>query len=250
MPSVGSTGSSVFRHDQFALPYPEGISGHFWTLARHAIVKRKVLAQPGPQRVLDVGCGRGLSVSALRDAGVDCWGVEPGDPRMVAHVRPFVYSSANAFDLPEEFRAQIDTILLLDVIEHLPAPLPFLRACLQRFPRLARIILTVPARAELWPNYDEFYGHYLRYDRRALLDLLGGLGAQRAEAGYFFHALYPLMRVQSMVRRRRALAQHSPSFAALHRLMGSYFDLEERILPRRWYGTSLWASVELGGSSR
>lgn len=240
-----------FRADQFDLAYPEGISRHFWTLARNEVVRRKVLGAPLPHPlVLDMGCGRGLTVDFLRGAGIDCWGVEQADATVEPRLRPYVFSPADAFSLPEEFRGRVGVILLLDVLEHLPKPLAFLTECLRRFPRLSRIVLTVPARAELWSNYDDFYGHYRRFDRASLLELVGGLSPGRAEAGYFFHSLYPVLRLQVLLRRKREIAHRPPGLVGLHRLLGRLFALEEKLLPRGFYGTSLWARAELGAATR
>jgi len=237
---------TAFRDDQFDLAYPEGISGDFWTLARNEIVRRRVLegSIPSPL-VLDVGCGRGITVEFLRKAGLECYGAERADPPLVAGIGDFVFRRADAFHLPLEFRGRVDTILLLDVVEHLPAPGEFLAECRRRFSRLSRIVVTVPARRELWSNYDAFYGHLTRFDRPSLLRLLGTLGARSVETGYFFHLLYPALRARLLLGRRRALALRSPRRLRLHRLMARAFSLEERLAPRGLVGTSLWARVDL-----
>ena len=197
-----------------------------------------------PPVVLDVGCGRGLTVDFLRKAGVECHGVELADVTPLPGVRPFVFTTQDAFTLPEDLRRRVTVLLLLDVVEHLPAPEAFLAAGVLHFPSLARLIVTVPARPELWSNYDDFYGHVRRYDRRALLDLVGPVGTRRADAGYFFHALYPVMRAQLAVASERPLAHQSPRWAWPHGMAARLFDLEERLLPARWYGTSLWGVAD------
>ena len=200
-------------------------------------------APPHPV-VLDVGCGRGLTVDALRRAGIDCHGVELADVAALPAVRPFVFTSQDALALPEDFRRRITVVLLLDVVEHLPAPADFLAACAVHFPSLARLIVTVPARAELWSNYDDFYGHVRRYDRASLQALIGPRARRGAETGYFFHALYPVMRAQLAVKAERPLRHVPPRWRLPHRVAAGVLELEARILPAGWYGTSLWGVAD------
>ena len=239
---------TAFRDEQFHLAYPEGVEDHFWTLARNRIVHRLVV-EDGPRDpvVLDVGCGRGLTVAALRRAGLECWGVEAGDAPVAADLRSFVFSPRNTFALPEELRSRVDVVLLLDVVEHLPTPGAFLTDCVRHFPFLSRLVVTVPARRELWSNYDDFFGHFARYDRSSLLALLAPLGPRRAEAGYFFHLLYVVLRAQLLFGGARKVRHRRPTAPSLHRLLGRLFAFEQRRLPRSWYGTSLWARADLGG---
>ena len=70
------------------------------------------------------------------------------------------------FDLPEEERRGVTTLLVLDVIEHLEDPIAFLREVLSSFPDVSSLIVTVPAREELWSAFDDFYGHHRRYTLR------------------------------------------------------------------------------------
>ena len=208
------------------------------------MVGRLIAEGPADPVVLDVGCGRGITVDFLRKAGIDCLGVELAEAQPLPGVRPFVFTSQDAFALPEDLRRRVTVVLLLDVVEHLPAPETFLADCVRHFPSLSRVILTVPARPELWSNYDEFYGHARRYDRDSLQALLRPTGTRRAAAGYFFHALYPVLRAQLAVGSERPLAHSAPRWRRLHRMAARLFDLEERLLPARWYGTSLWGVAD------
>lgn len=67
-------------------------------------------------RVLDVGCGPGIYVDALRRVGVDADGIDP-DPRC-PHTRLSVFDDAFA-----QYANQYDLCLCLEVAEHIPAHL-------------------------------------------------------------------------------------------------------------------------------
>lgn len=177
---------------------------------------------------------------ALRKAGLEAWGADSGAPPVAEELRPFVFPAQDAFALPEELRRRVDVVLLLDVLEHLQAPAEFLARCRHRFPRSSRLVVTVPARAELWSNYDRFYGHFLRYDRASLSAVLSSLEGGRIETGYFFHLLYVVLSAQLLFSRVRPIRNAPPTAPRLHRLVGRIFDYEQRWLPARWWGTSLW----------
>jgi SAM-dependent methyltransferase len=212
-------------------------------VARNALIARLVAGAPSssaPARatVLDIGCGRGFTVDYLRGKGVDCHGVELAAVDPLPAVRAFVTASKDAFTLPEDLRRRVTVILLLDVLEHLPAPDSFLEDVVRHFPSLARVVVTVPARRELWSNYDDFYGHLRRYDRASLGALLRPFGT--ASSGYFFHSLYPVMRAQLAASAQRPVAQRPPRWPWAHAAAARFLDLEQRVLPAAWYGTSLW----------
>jgi 2-polyprenyl-3-methyl-5-hydroxy-6-metoxy-1,4-benzoquinol methylase len=66
-----------------------GVEKHFWTMARIGIVTKTLrnAARAGlcsaKGRILDVGCGPGIVVGALREKGYDIWGVDLGNPSVV-----------------------------------------------------------------------------------------------------------------------------------------------------------------------
>lgn len=81
----------------------------------------RLLAGAAP--VLELGCGRGELLEALRDAGVDASGVD-SDPAMVAACRR-VGLAAKQGDALETLRAQeagsLGGVTVIHVLEHLPA---------------------------------------------------------------------------------------------------------------------------------
>jgi O-antigen chain-terminating methyltransferase len=85
-------------------------------------------ALSGRRRVVDLGCGRGELLELLREAGVDCYGVEV-DSHFVEHARgnglEIVQQEAVAH-LETIERGDVDTIVASHVIEHLP-PTSFFR---------------------------------------------------------------------------------------------------------------------------
>jgi SAM-dependent methyltransferase len=227
------------------------VGRHFWNLARNHVVLRKLRrggAPPGA--VLDVGCGRGATVEYLRAAGLDGLGVELAPTRVEERLRPHVTTGVPAESLPAVTRERVGSVLLLDVLEHLDEPDGLLRSLRRSFPRLRRVVITVPARRELWSNYDDFYGHRLRYDLPSLRRLASVLDPLRLDTGYFFHALYPVVRAQRRLPGQRSVEVRPPRHPRVHRALAACFSAEERWLPAAWPGSSAWAVADLATENR
>lgn len=237
----------AYDAEQFDHNYPDGIQHHYWSLCRNQVVARTLRSHPRDQPILEIGCGRGVVVADLRRRGFDCWGCDLGDPEPIdSRVAPYLFLHTDAGDLGHAFRDQVSALLLLDVLEHLDDPRALLALCRERFYNARRLTITLPARQELWTNYDEHFGHVQRYDIDSTRQLLRGFDI--LDIGYYFHALYPAMRAVSaldIARRVEVASIDSPLWIGLHRAVGAAFDLEARLVPRRVPGSSLWATVVL-----
>jgi SAM-dependent methyltransferase len=228
--------SSAFVTDQTADAYPLGIENGFWSLARHAIVSdalryaaRTGLRSPSG-RIVEVGCGPGIVVNALRAEGHDVWGVELGTPEVRPAAAAYVTTGIPAQDLEAQFRASVDTVLLLDVIEHIQDDVSFLKSIVSAFPNCRCFIVSVPARKEAWSNYDEHYGHFRRYTRRTLARALNEAGLTPRRTRYFFRALYGAALLIKAFGRKRTVALRAPRHLGLQRLLALAFRLEDRVL--------------------
>ena len=122
---------------------------------------------------------------------------------------------------PVPERMRYDTILLLDVIEHVSDPASFLRRLSDGFPNLSHLIITVPACQELWSNYDECYGHCRRYSLEMLKSTSIALGADCIWGSYFFHMAYPVGWVAAHLAKKRETKLHVPQGIGrwLHKLI-------------------------------
>ncbi|MBI1778623.1 MAG: methyltransferase domain-containing protein [Proteobacteria bacterium] len=245
--------SAGFSAAQYAEAYSEGVERHFWNAARNRIIASelgKVARGSGPLgKILEIGCGAGVVVRHLRQRGFDCHGAELAAAPIAADLKPFIATNVDATTLDPSFRESIGTILLLDVIEHVEVPVQFLRGILAAFPMARRVLLTVPARRELWSNYDEHYGHYRRYDMRSLRAFIRDADLRLERAAYLFHALYPAMLLNRLTRRARTVVIEPPRHERVHRLLAVLFAWEARLLPAALPGTSILAVACRGASA-
>ncbi|MEZ5288447.1 MAG: class I SAM-dependent methyltransferase [Vicinamibacterales bacterium] len=111
----GSFDEYYFRH---CCGRPYGFDEH-WT-AFFGRIADVIVRDIRPRRVLDAGCAMGILVQALRERGVEAWGVDLSPyaiSRCPEAVRPYcrVGSIADAFD------ARFDLICCIEVVEHMPA---------------------------------------------------------------------------------------------------------------------------------
>lgn len=233
---------TAFDSHQFDAIYPEGVENHFWTHARNCIIAHTLgRHELRGKKILEIGCGKGIVVQSLRSKGYDCWGVELANVATQENIQEYLYTHTDALALPAQIRDSFEVILFLDMIEHLPEPEKFLYKIIQKYPRAHHMIFTVPARQELWSNYDEFNHHFRRYDIATMKKLMEQCHMQRVEVNYFFHLLYPFMRIIALFLKRRSVHVQSPVgiMRVLHRILAQFFYGEYLVFPKQGVGTSL-----------
>jgi hypothetical protein len=238
-----------FDDQQYDGAYPPGIERHFWVAARNGIIYDTIAsAGMAGDKLLDIGCGRGIVVDYLRRRGVDCHGSELGTPKLSESLTAYVNTGCDAVDLPAPLRESIQGILLLDVIEHIDDAPAFLRRLANAFPAVKRFFITVPAHPQLWSDWDARYGHYRRYTPETLRETVMAAGFRPARLHSFFHSLYIPMRLMSLVGMKRRTEEAAPSNPALHGVIASLFHWEARVLPDWVPGTSLGMMAEVAAA--
>jgi SAM-dependent methyltransferase len=233
-------GGTEFGVREFDDAYPPGYELHYWHRARGGIVRdfTRAFCKKG-DTILEIGAGLGHYVRLLRADGFDAYGCDLGNPPVHEEVRAFVFRQTGFAGLDANLRARVSAVLLLDVIEHVEHPADFIASVLRSLPAVRCLIITVPARQELWSNYDEHFHHFRRYDMRKLRELARDSRLSVGAWRYFFHALY----VPAWILKRAGLNRQT-TFAApkspwLHKLIGYGFWLESKLAPKNFYGTSL-----------
>lgn len=234
--------NTEFNEEQFRAIYPEGIEAHYWTLARNRIL-RKEIEKSGfaHKKLLEIGCGRGVVVDFLRHTGINCVGVDLAPVEVSAPLNNFVYTGMDFRDLPVDVKNSIEGILLLDVIEHIEEPQVFLEQVRQSIPNAKICFVTVPARRELWSNYDSFNGHYRRYTIPTLKQTLGALEWRIQKIQYLFHTLYVLARSIVSIAGKRETTIRAPKgfLTIIHRMLAHFFVFDYLVFPKKVWGTSI-----------
>ncbi len=232
-----------FTSEQFSRAYPEGIEHTYWNRARNRVILRYA-KRFKIESILDVGCGKGIVTSFLFNSGIDITGVDMGAPSQSGTGSCKIYYNTAAGNLPAELRNKIQIISLFDVIEHIENPREFLEQIVEGFPNLKYLLITVPGRNELWSNFDDYYGHYRRYTLESIGKEMGDCGFKIIFSRYFFHILYPLIRMNNMILKNRDLNIRAPKnriSLIIHKAASALFYLELFIIPGFIRGSSIIA---------
>lgn len=234
--------TTAFNDAQFASAYPAGIERHYWHRARIATIAAQLeRADLRGAPIVEVGCGTGVVVRALRVRGFDCEGVELSDITIPEDLEGHIVAGTSFTELPASRRDGTKVVLLLDVIEHLEDPVIFLAQLRTSFPAMTHLLITVPARQELWSNYDEHYGHFRRYSVETVESTAHAAGFSPLVTRYFFHGLYLPARVLAALGGQRSVSVSAPAGALItvHRALAAWFRLEQHLLPAGFVGTSV-----------
>lgn len=234
-----------FDQDLFAVGFPSGTENSFWNRARNWIIDRQLRAAvksgffESQGVVLEIGCGTGIVVSHLLARGWNIFGSELGEPALMQGTEGVITVSRSATDLDPEFRNSVKCILLLDVIEHLADDAGFFKSIVEAFPACTCYVVTVPARSEAWSQYDEFYGHFRRYDRAMLAGLFAAAGLDFKIMRYLFQSLYFAALTAKVFKKTRTSDLQATRYPTVHRIASLFLRAESCIMPQRLWGLSL-----------
>jgi len=181
---------------------------HPWEVARAHFYTRLVAKRlPPAPTVLDVGAGDGYLAGRLAEA-------LPARARVVCHDPNYTDAELAKFSAEspalrfsrEAPGERFDLVLLLDVLEHVASPEPFLASLVERnLKPEGWLLVSVPAWAELFIRHDVMMGHHLRYRPRQLLEIVERAGLRTAEHGGVFLTLLLPRALQKLYELRRGV---------------------------------------------
>jgi hypothetical protein len=173
----------------------------FWHRLRWTVVSHYL--PDVPFTLVDIGAGVGLIGEFLRDRNPTATYrfVEP-IPFLEEQLELRYGAAANARD---DTLYEGAVVTLLDVLEHQEDDHAFMSELAVRLDRGATLIVTVPAGARLWSNWDVALGHHRRYDKASFRRAVAGLPLEIVELDYLFPELVPLALIRRLgMRRHRA----------------------------------------------
>jgi len=194
----------------------EALEEHFerWVDAsehdfRAASLNRLVASMLEPGRTLDVGCGTGGLTAILLRQGHDVV-AQDASPAIVELCRRYLernglQARAVRTGLIEDIDPdeRYDSIVALDVIEHIEDDVAAVAAMRDVLAPGGRLVLSVPAMSSLYGPKDVAIGHYRRYDRGPLVELLERQGFRVASVRYWNLVGVPAVWFTSRVLSRR-----------------------------------------------
>lgn len=138
-------------------------------------------------RILEVGAGRGTYSTYFATRG-HLTALEPSEAHCAA-LRERLRDQPNVVVINAQLDGSAapgsyDTVVLLNVLEHIADDHRALGDIYESLAPGGKIILWVPAFEALYGKFDERIGHYRRYRRNQLLAVLHNVGFQQVTARY------------------------------------------------------------------
>jgi len=129
--------------------------------------------------VLEVGAGLGVNTALLRSGKESRWVCLEPDPKLVGRLKetmsetgkgaPCEVVTGTIDSLPTD--QKFDTVLYIDVLEHIPGDRDEVRRAAGRLKPGGRLIVLSPAHGWLFSPFDQAIGHCRRYTVRMLTSL-------------------------------------------------------------------------------
>ncbi len=142
--------------------------------------------RPG-ESILDFGAGNGEYANRFPLGSVDAAEI---DPDLLPLIKQPVYTDIR------QLTKRYDLIYTINVLEHIEQHGEMVKELYTKLKPGGRIKVFVPARQEIFSNMDEHVGHYRRYDKKLVSQILEEAGLRVTDcryydfAGYFISLLY------------------------------------------------------------
>ena len=223
-----------------------------WVPAPRYLLRRrlvlKLLANQPRGNVLEVGCGAGALINDLAHLGFDCTALESSvEAATIARYLNRKQRSIRVFEEPDPcWTETFDYLLSLEVLEHIEDDLTALRRWANWLKPGGRLVLSVPAHMSKWNASDVWVGHFRRYEKDPLRNLIteAGFSVERVES-YGFpvgNIIEPVRAVKAARMLRNQPDPQSPEQRAANTAhSGTHRTWETRIYPLQ----SSWLGVQL-----
>ena len=159
----------------------------FWLRSRHKLITNYI-RRSNISNVLDIGAGSGGLGDEIKSSEANVqYFFEEIDTSSVTYLEEKFGTSANIKKIEKK---EYDCLVLMDVIEHIEKPDEFLEEKLKFLKEDGLLIISVPAYMFLWSNWDVLLGHYRRYTKKSLRELLDKYNLENKECSYIFPELF------------------------------------------------------------
>lgn len=219
---------------------------YWWFVARRALALALLRrGAPAARRVLDLGCGTGMTLAELGAEGPEGVGLDAAREALGRCRRRGLARLALGTGEALPFRdACFDAVLALDVFEHIRDDAAAMEEVLRVLRPGGCLVVSVPAATVPWSAHDDALHHVRRYARRELRSRLRAAGFEVRKLSFAVGFLYPVMllaRLAERARPRRAGAGLPAMPGPLNRALVGLHRAENALILR--VGLPLGASL-------
>jgi SAM-dependent methyltransferase len=222
-PQITSDGVYSIERASSSISYPETLFGEnsdnpgFWSIGRTSEILKE-LHTVGVRSLVEVGAGSGDLAISLSSEGIDIVAIEPlmsGCLNISRHNVTTFCSTLEELKLPE---MTIPAYGAFDVLEHLEHPEYVVSEMHRTLVSGGYLFVTVPTGSWLWGHMDDALGHYKRYKKSEIENLLAGQGFEIRSSRYLFLSLViPAFLIRALPYRLKIKSSKSDIFRSLKR---------------------------------
>jgi SAM-dependent methyltransferase len=202
------------------------------------IVEQTLRFKKDINTLFDVGAGSGYFASKFKDLNpkIEAFCIDP----FYSHSDLGKKNGMNfVLKSPQD---QADTLLFIDVLEHVEDDAMLLKEYLDKSAEGALFIISVPAFQSLWSNHDIYLEHFRRYRIQDLRKLLNKVGLEEVHSSYIFGSLFPVIWFIRQFRKRVSNqvvdSDLKQSSRIVNMILLAILKCEKFLLVNKFFGTS------------
>lgn len=183
----------------------------------------------------DVGGGNGFVSARLQKEGLNVVLVEPGQTGCFnarkRGVEKVICARLEDIDWAD---GELQNVGIFDVLEHIENDLGFLKTIHSALAENGKLFITVPSFQHLWSQEDVDAGHYRRYTKKSLAQVLSKGGFELDYNNYLFTALhFPIYLFRTLPSKLGIRKNNPENSANEHGTKGGFtVSLMERLLKK------------------
>jgi 2-polyprenyl-3-methyl-5-hydroxy-6-metoxy-1,4-benzoquinol methylase len=194
-------------------------TSYWWHLSRlnwAEKIVRTFYQAPSILNVVDYGCGAGGFLYELnkRVGFKSCIGIDVSQKAIFyaqKYGNNYIQCSPDDLSLMDDK----ELVLLMDVLEHIEEDESFLKNLLGQMKQSAGILISVPAMPYLFSSWDKALGHYRRYTKKGLNDIIKNAGGRVRYITYCFAYILPIVLVRRKLSKLK-YGHHNCEFPQVH----------------------------------
>lgn len=160
----------------------------YWVMHRSNEILGE-LKQFGLSQLVEVGAGTGSVCGFLAQNGIEITAIEPLKAGAMAIQKKGVQTICGRLEIVNFPPESIKAYGVFDVLEHIENPIQLLDEMYRTLEPGGYLFVTVPCGQWLWGELDKSLGHFRRYSKRTIDEVVSRSGFIRIKSRYLFLSL-------------------------------------------------------------